>query len=82
MVKELIENSIDAESTEIRIEILRGGKGLIKVVDNGIGMDGEDALLCLQRHATSKLRNEKIFSISPPWASGARHCLLLPQFPG
>jgi DNA mismatch repair protein MutL len=59
VVKELIENSIDAGSTEIRIEVLRGGKGLIKVTDNGMGMDGEDALLCLQRHATSKLRSEK-----------------------
>ncbi|MCL4474793.1 MAG: DNA mismatch repair endonuclease MutL [Nitrospirae bacterium] len=58
-VKELIENSIDAGSTEIRIEILRGGKGLIKVTDNGGGMDRDDALLSLQRHATSKLRSEK-----------------------
>ncbi|GAB4406709.1 MAG: DNA mismatch repair endonuclease MutL [Thermodesulfovibrionales bacterium] len=64
IVKELIENSIDAVSTEIKIEVLRGGKGLIKVTDNGIGMDREDALLCLERHATSKLRNEEdLFNI-------------------
>lgn len=59
VVKELIENSIDAGSTEIRIDVLRGGKGLIKVTDNGMGMDGDDALLSLQRHATSKLKCEK-----------------------
>jgi DNA mismatch repair protein MutL len=59
VVKELIENAIDAGSTEIRIEVLRGGKGLIKVDDNGAGMDRDDALLCLEPHATSKLRNEQ-----------------------
>lgn len=58
VVKELVENSIDAESTDIKIDILRGGKGLIKVTDNGMGMDREDALLCLQPHATSKLKSE------------------------
>lgn len=58
VVKELIENSIDALSKEIRIETLNGGKGLIRVVDNGTGMDKEDALLCIERHATSKLVNE------------------------
>ncbi len=64
VVKELIENSIDAASTQIRVEILRGGKGLIKVADNGTGMDMEDAILCLQRHATSKLQNEEdLFNI-------------------
>lgn len=59
VVKELVENAIDAGSTEIRIEVLRGGKGLIKVDDNGAGMDSDDALLCLEPHATSKLRNEQ-----------------------
>ena len=58
VVKELIENAIDASSTEIRIEILRGGKGLIKVSDNGTGMEREDALLCILPHATSKLKTE------------------------
>lgn len=58
VVKELIENSIDAGSSEIRIEILQGGKRLMKVSDNGEGMDREDALLCFERHATSKLGNE------------------------
>lgn len=65
VVKELIENSIDAGSTEIRVEILNGGKGLIRVSDNGTGMDREDALLSIQRHATSKLRSEKdLFNIN------------------
>jgi len=64
VVKELMENSIDALSTSIRIEILRGGKGLIKVTDNGRGMGREDALLCLERHATSKLSSaDDLFSI-------------------
>ena len=64
VVKELIENAIDAGSTDIRIDVLYGGKRLIKVSDNGIGMDTDDALLCFERHATSKLANEDdLFSI-------------------
>lgn len=64
VLKELLENSIDAGSTEIRMEVLRAGKGLIKVTDNGAGMDREDALLCLERHATSKLKSEEdLFNI-------------------
>ena len=58
VVKELIENSIDAESTNIRVDILYGGKRLIRVSDNGYGMDKEDALLAFKRHATSKLTTE------------------------
>src|SRR4030042_2071659 len=65
VVKELVENSIDAGSTDIRIEILYGGKRLIKVSDNGKGMDREDALLCFERYATSKLHNEEdLFRLS------------------
>src|ERR1700690_1203867 len=55
VVKELVENSIDAGSTDIRIEVLYGGRRMIKVSDNGMGMDSEDAALCFSRHATSKL---------------------------
>ena len=55
VVKELIENAVDAESTSIRIEIRAGGKRLIHVSDNGVGMAREDALLALERHATSKV---------------------------
>lgn len=57
VIKELVENSIDAGATNISIEIKGGGRQLIRVTDNGIGMNQDDALLCLERHATSKIRN-------------------------
>jgi DNA mismatch repair protein MutL len=57
VVKELVENSIDAGAGEIRVDVDRGGSALIRVSDDGCGMSREDALLSLQRHATSKLRN-------------------------
>jgi DNA mismatch repair protein MutL len=64
VVKELIENSLDAQATTISVSIRHGGKSLIKVVDNGNGMDREDAELCLKSHATSKISNsEDIFTI-------------------
>ena len=56
VVKELVENSIDAGAACVRIEIRRGGISLIKVSDDGCGMGRQDATLCLERHATSKLR--------------------------
>ena len=56
VVKELVENSIDAGAREIRVDIDRGGAALIRVSDDGCGMSREDALLSLERHATSKLR--------------------------
>ena len=58
VVKELVENSIDACSNSIKIELKNGGLSEIKVIDNGIGMEHEDALLSFQRHATSKLTKE------------------------
>lgn len=64
VVKELIENSIDAGSTDICVEVLSGGKRMIKVSDDGAGMDREDALLCFERHATSKiLKEDDLFNI-------------------
>jgi len=57
IVKELVENSIDANSTKIDISIEGSGKKLIKVVDNGYGMDNNDAQLALKRHATSKIES-------------------------
>ncbi len=57
VVKELLENAIDAGATQIRIECESGGKRLIRISDNGCGMNHDDALLAFERHATSKLRN-------------------------
>jgi DNA mismatch repair protein MutL len=65
VVKELIENSIDAGSSEISVEIRGGGRQLIRISDNGSGMNSDDALLCLERHATSKLKEiDDIHSLS------------------
>ncbi len=57
VVKELVENSIDAGAAQIEVSIRRGGISLVRVVDDGCGMDRDDALLCLERHATSKIRS-------------------------
>ena len=64
VVKELVENSIDAGARAVKVEIRRGGVSLIKVTDDGHGMSKADAALCLQRHATSKLvQVEDLFAI-------------------
>lgn len=64
VVKELIENSIDAGSTSITLEIKNGGKTLIKISDNGHGIEEDDILIAFERHATSKINNvEDIYSI-------------------
>ena len=65
VVKELVENAIDAKARHIDIVIKDAGRTLIKVIDDGIGMDKEDALLALKRHATSKILDERdLFNIS------------------
>ena len=65
VVKELVENSIDAESTEIKINLIDSGTKKIVVSDNGIGMNKEDATLAFSRHATSKLKDlDDLFNIS------------------
>lgn len=57
VVKELVENSVDAGADKITIEVKKGGKSFIKITDNGKGIDKEDMPLSLERHATSKIRN-------------------------
>lgn len=65
VVKELVENSIDAESTEIKVELIESGTKEIKVTDNGIGMDRDDAITAFARHATSKIIDEDdLFNIT------------------
>lgn len=65
VLKELMENSLDAKAQRIDVEFMQGGVGLIRVRDDGVGMNREDALLCLERHATSKIRSaEDLFHIS------------------
>lgn len=56
VVKELVENSLDAEAGHVTVEFQRGGTALVRVTDDGVGMSREDAMLSLERHATSKLK--------------------------
>jgi len=65
LVKELIENSVDAGSTEVKIIVKDAGRTLVQVIDNGAGMSETDARLCFERHATSKITSaEELFSIN------------------
>jgi DNA mismatch repair protein MutL len=65
VVKELVENSLDAQVTRLTVEIQAGGRSLIRVTDDGLGMSRDDALLCLERHATSKIaRAEDLSSVA------------------
>ena len=58
VVKELVENALDAEAKSIEIQITQGGIGSITITDDGIGMDRDDATTAFERHATSKLKEE------------------------
>jgi DNA mismatch repair protein MutL len=65
VVKELVENALDARAARVTLEIQAGGRSLVRVTDDGIGMSRDDALLCLERHATSKIRKaEDLASIA------------------
>src|ERR1700741_4551340 len=65
VVKELLENALDAGAKTIRVEVEAGGKRMIRVIDDGHGMSHDDALLAFERHATSKLRaTDDLLSIS------------------
>lgn len=64
VVKELLENAVDAKATDIKLIIKDAGKALVQVIDNGLGMSVTDARLCFERHATSKIRHaEDLFSL-------------------
>jgi DNA mismatch repair protein MutL len=86
IVKELIENSLDADSTRIMIEVKKGGRSLIRVSDNGAGMSRDDAMLSLERYATSKIyTDEDLYAINsfgfrgealPSIAAVSKFCLV------
>lgn len=64
VVKELLENAVDAGATDIKLIVKDAGKSLVQVIDNGVGMNVTDARLCFERHATSKIRHaEDLFAI-------------------
>ena len=64
MIKEMIENSLDAKATIIKIEVFKGGMD-VKINDNGIGMDKDDTLLSIERHATSKISTkDDVFNLN------------------
>jgi len=65
VVKELLENAVDAGATQISLLVKEGGKALIQVIDNGKGMSETDARMCFERHATSKIKTaDDLFAIS------------------
>jgi DNA mismatch repair protein MutL len=80
VVRELIDNSIDAAADRIFVRIEMGGKGLIKVNDNGVGMSRDDILLCVERYATSKIETASdLFSVKSFGFRGEAHCLCIPH---
>ena len=86
VIKELVENSIDAQADKIEIEIMAGGTSFMRVTDNGIGMDNKNARLCILRHATSKIQQvDDLMEINtlgfrgealPSIAAVSRFCLM------
>ena len=80
VVKELIENALDAQATRIAIHIVAAGRRTIEVVDNGHGMSQQNALLAIERHATSKIRKAEDLDNIRTMASVARPCRALAPF--
>ena len=74
VVKELLENSLDAGATRIRINVEAGGKKLIQITDNGCGMVRDDAMLAFERHATSKIKDRQTSLALRRSAFAARRC--------
>ena len=72
VLKELIENSLDAGADKIEVQILKGGHELIQVTDNGCGMDKDDLKLAFKRHATSKIKSLEDLNI---WATDGQPCM-------
>lgn len=80
VVKELLENALDAQASEVEIELIDGGRQLIRVVDNGTGMSPDDAMMALERHATSKLTSAIDLDDLATFGFRGKHCRALPLF--
>ena len=81
VVKELVENAVDAGASNIQVNIKDAGKTLIQVIDDGKGMSETDARMAFERHATSKISTAGIYSLCIRWVSGVRHWPLSPLSP-
>jgi DNA mismatch repair protein MutL len=74
VVKELVENALDARAERIAVEIQAGGRSLVRVTDDGLGMSRDDALLCLERHATSKIQRAEDLSAIATMGFAVKPC--------
>src|SRR5258707_7874625 len=82
VLKELLENSLDAGGTRFRIEVESGGRRLIRITDDGCGMSRDDAMLAFERHATSKPRGaQELLSIPAPGVRGQAPPSIAPLSP-